>query len=150
MASAVHDIAPMERDGLICTFGSLGSRLDFKVKNQTKQDFILDYSLLTLTSGELILKLNGSGGKYTDMDKPKSASLIPAGTTHSEELIPVKAVEFVAGAWQEYWLVHVALTAAEPTLFIPFSLHGKAQLEKIPLEVAVSKLEVTAKVEGQK
>ena len=149
-ATAIHEIAPMERDGLICKFGSYGSRLNLSLKNLTKQDLILDYSMLTLTSVETNLKMNGSGVKYIDMDKPKSNSLIPVGTTHSEQLIPVKAVELVGGEWQEYWLAHVALTGPEPKLIITFLVDGKTQLEKIQLQVTVTRLETSAKVVGQK
>ena len=129
---AVHAMALVERDGLICKFRSIGSRLSVSINNKTKKDLILDYSLLMITGGEIDLKLNGTTGKYIDVDNPRSNSLIPDGSTHSEELIPVTAAKLVDGEWKESFVLQDALVSKEPKLILPLAVDGKQQLEKIP------------------
>lgn len=147
--SAIHGIAPVERNGVTFRFGAQGSRLKVELENKSTSDLILDYSLLTMTAGAENHKLNGIGGKYIDTDKPKANALIPAGTTHRDELVPIEAVKFINAQWNEAPIMNVLLTMPDVTMFIPLSRNGSVQLERIPLEVDKTELSVNAKVAGQ-
>ena len=140
----------MERNGLICQFRSLGSRLDTSIRNKTNKDLILDYSMLMISAGDTNLKVNGSTGKHTRTGKPRPNSLIPDGTTHTEELIPMNSAKLEGGDWVEFWTLQDALTMSEPKLFIPFIVDGKQQIEKIPLQVDFTKLATFAKVQEKR
>jgi len=147
--SAIHKIAPLDRNGVTYRFGVQGARLNVEVENKSTGDLIFDYTLLTMTAGTENHKLNGIGGKYIDIDKPKTNALIPVGTTHRDELAPIEAVKFINGEWNEAPLMNVLLTMPDVTIFIPLSRTGTVQLERIPLEVDKTVLSVNAKVEGQ-
>lgn len=131
-ASAILGIQPVEKDGIACHFASLGSRLAVSISNATEKDLVLDYRLLTLTSGGKNYKMNGNHGKYTDQAIPNSPTLIAAGTEQKEEFIVVGSASFEDGQWNEDWRLHLALMGGNPTLTLPL---GPERLEKIPLEV---------------
>lgn len=145
LVTAVHSIAPVESSGIECAFNSLGSRLRLRLHNMTQYDLILDYSLLTLSVKEENYRLNGVDVKYNEISTPKPNALIPRGTAHSDELIPVKAVKLNGGQWVEGWLMHDLLVSKDPALFVTLKHGGESLTERVPLAVDASILTVNAK-----
>jgi hypothetical protein len=145
-ATAIHNVFPMERSGLVCSLDSQGSRLGLEIVNSSGKDVILDYSRLTLTSETQSYKLNSAEGRYSEVDKPRPNALIPSGTAHWNELTPIGAVKFIHGEWQEFWLIHQLLLSQDVTLFVPFVIDGRTTVEKVPLQVTSTTVELEGTV----
>jgi hypothetical protein len=139
-ASAILGLAALQKDGVSCTFDPHGSRLGVTIKNESNEDLVLDYSLLTLISNGESLRLNGTHGKFADLDKPNPNTLISSEASVSEQFIPMGSVTFANGGWVEDWRLHDALVAAKPTLALPLSVAGQTRIEKLPLEVRSARM----------
>lgn len=149
-AWAIHSIAPVSEEGISCRFEPRDRRLKLVVENRSTEDLILDYSLLTMTAGAENHKLNGTGGRYIEFDKPKANALIPAGTILSDELVPIEAVKLINNQWNESTLLNLLLTMPDVTLRIPLSKNGTVQIVRVPLNVDKTTLSVEANVEGRR
>jgi hypothetical protein len=139
-ASAILGIAPVQKGGLSCTFDPHGSRIGVTIKNDSNEDLILDYGLLTLISNGESLRLNGTHGKFADLDKPNPSTLISSAASVSEQFIPVGSATFTNGDWVEDWRLHDALLAGNPTLALPLSVVGQTRIEKLPLDVRAARM----------
>jgi hypothetical protein len=145
-ATAIVSIAGQEKDGISCSFHSFGSRLQASIKNASNKDAVLDYGLLSLISGGESLRLNGTHGKYTDLGTPNPSTLIPSGTSITEEFIPFGSATFADGAWVEDWKMHYVLSRSGAALALPLTVGGKQTIEKIPLEVVLGNVASEGKV----
>jgi hypothetical protein len=145
-ATAIISVAGQEKGAISCSFWSLGSRLKATIKNASDKDAVLDYGLLSLISGGESLRLNGTHGKYADLGTPNPSTLIPSGTSVTEEFVPVGSATFTDGEWVEDWKMHHALSQSGTTLALPLTVDGRQTIEKIPLEVVVGNVVTEGKV----
>jgi hypothetical protein len=145
-AIAIFGITPIQKDGVFCTFDPQGSRLGVTIKNESNEDLILDYGLLTLISNGESLRLNGTHGKYADLDKPNPNILISSAASVSEQFIPMGSAALSNGSWVEDWRMHEALSGQNPILALALTIGGQTKIEKLPLEVKLARITAEAKV----
>ena len=136
-ATAIVSVASQQKNGISCSFRSLGSRLKASIKNASDKDAVLEYGLLSLTSGGESVRLNGTHGKYADLGTPNPSTLVPSGASVTEEFIPFGSATFTNGEWVEDWQMHRALSRPGATLALPLTVDGHQTIEKIPLDVVV-------------
>lgn len=147
--AAILSVKSQEKNGISCSFRSLGSRLQVSIKNASEKDAVLDYGLLSLISGGESVRLNGTHGKYADLGTPNPSTLIPTGASVTEEFIPLGSATFTHSAWVEDWRMHHALSRPGATLALPLTIDGRQTIEKISLEVVVGNVRAEGKVTKQ-